>query len=150
VSLYEINRVVVTGRLTRDPELKQTSTGKSVCSIRIAVNKSVKDPQTGEWGDRPSFVNVTVWERIGENVARQCGKGDRILIEGELRWREWEHEGSKRQEIDIVAQKAIPMGRTDAAQSQQRPLAPAQAPAAGPWPGPDGFAPSGVDDDIPF
>lgn len=151
MSHFELNHCALTGNLTRDPELRSTAGGKSVCQIRIAVNDRTKNA-AGEWVDRPNFFDVTIWEGIGENVARQCSKGSKIIIEGKLRWSEWEAEGGKRQKVDIVAFKAIPIARNpqqEGGGGQQRP-APAAAPAGAPWAGPAGYEEKGIDDDIPF
>ncbi len=99
-----INRVVLTGNLTRDPELRSTPGGTSVCSLRVACNTRRKDP-SGEWVDKPNFFDVTVWGAQGENCAQYLSKGRPVAIDGRLEWREWEaKDGSgKRQSIDIVA-----------------------------------------------
>ena len=92
-----INTVVVTGNLTRDPELKQLQSGTSVCKLRIAVNSRRKD-QSGEWVDKPNYFDVTVWGAQGENCSTYLSKGRPVAIEGRLEWREWEgQDGNKRQ-----------------------------------------------------
>ena len=97
-----INRVVLTGNLTRDPELRSLQSGMSVCSLRIASNSRRKE--NGEWVDKPNYFSVTVWGAQGENCARFLSKGRPVAIDGRLEWREWENnEGQKRQGIDIVA-----------------------------------------------
>ena len=100
-----INRVVLTGNLTRDPELRSTPGGMSVCSLRIASNTRRKDNSTGEWVDKPNYFSVTVWGAQGENCARFLAKGRPVAIDGRLEWREWEAtDGSgKRQAVEIVA-----------------------------------------------
>jgi len=98
-----INRVVLTGNLTRDPELRTTQSGTSVCSLRIACNTRRKDA-SGQWVDKPNYFDVTVWGAQGENCARYLSKGRPVAIDGRLEWREWESpEGQKRQAIDIIA-----------------------------------------------
>ena len=98
-----INRVVMTGNLTADPELRSTPSGTAVCSLRIACNTRRKD-SNGEWVDKPNYFDVTVWGGQGENVARHLVKGRPVAIDGRLEWREWEtQEGSKRQAVDIIA-----------------------------------------------
>src|SRR5919202_292707 len=100
-----INRVVLTGNLTRDPELRSTPSGMPVCSLRIASNTRRKDNSTGEWVDKPNYFSVTVWGAQGENCARFLSKGRPVAIDGRLEWREWEEpEGHKRQAIDILAE----------------------------------------------
>jgi single-strand DNA-binding protein len=99
-----INRVVLTGNLTRDPELRSTQSGMSVCSLRIASNTRRKNQSTGEWEDKPNFFDVTVWGAQGENCARFLSKGRPVALDGRLEWREWEtQEGHKRQAVEIVA-----------------------------------------------
>ena len=100
--MNNINRVVITGNLTADPELRSTPSGTSVCNLRIACNTRRKDGE--EWVDKPNFFNVTVWGAQGENVARYLSKGRPVAIDGRLEWREWEaQDGSKRQAVDIIA-----------------------------------------------
>ena len=99
-----INRVVLTGNLTRDPELRSTQSGMSVCSLRIASNTRRKNQATGEWEDKPNFFDVTVWGAQGENCARFLAKGRPVALDGRLEWREWEDQnGNKRQNVEIVA-----------------------------------------------
>jgi single-strand DNA-binding protein len=99
-----INRVVVTGNLTRDPELRSLQSGTSVCELRIAVNSSRKD-ESGNWVDKPNYFNVKVWGAQGENCATYLSKGRPVAIDGRLDWREWEaNDGSgKRQSVEIIA-----------------------------------------------
>jgi single-strand DNA-binding protein len=99
-----INRVVLTGNLTRDPELRSLPSGMSVCSLRIATNTRRKDNSTGEWVDKPNYFDVTVWGRQGENAAQYLSKGRPVAVDGRLEWREWETpNGEKRQAVEIVA-----------------------------------------------
>lgn len=100
-----INRVVMTGNLTADPELRSLPSGTSVCKLRIASNTRRRNGSTGEWEDKPNYFNVTVWGAQGENAARYLTKGRPVAIDGRLEWREWEAEdGTKRQAIDIIAE----------------------------------------------
>jgi single-strand DNA-binding protein len=100
-----INRVVITGNLTADPELRSLPSGTSVCKLRVACNTRRKDNSTGEWVDKPNYFDVTVWGAQGENCARYLSKGRPVAIDGRLEWREWEsNEGQKRQGIDIIAE----------------------------------------------
>ncbi len=99
-----INRVVLTGNLTADPELRSLPSGTSVCSLRVACNTRRKNGSTGEWEDKPNYFSVTVWGAQGENAARFLSKGRPVAIDGRLEWREWEtQDGQKRQAIDIIA-----------------------------------------------
>jgi single-strand DNA-binding protein len=99
-----INRVVLTGNLTRDPELRSLPSGMSVCSLRIASNTRRKDNSTGEWVDKANYFDVTIWGRQGENAAQYLSKGRPVALDGRLEWREWEdQQGNKRQAVEIVA-----------------------------------------------
>lgn len=99
-----INRVVLVGNLTRDPELRTTPAGTPVCSMRVAVNDRVKDPGTGEWSDKPNYFNVSVFGAPAERYAQWLTKGRQIAIDGRLRWREWQaQDGQKREAVEIVA-----------------------------------------------
>lgn len=99
-----INRVELTGNLTRDPELRSTASGTSVLSFGVAVSDRVKNPQTGEWEDRPNFVDCTMWGKRAESVSRFLSKGTKVAIEGKLRWSQWEDKngGGKRSKLDVV------------------------------------------------
>ena len=108
-----INRVVLTGNLTRDPELRSTQGGTAVCSLRIASNTRRRDA-SGEWVDKPNFFDVTVWGAQGENCAQYLAKGRPVAIDGRLEWREWEDkQGNKRQSIDIIADSVQFLGSRD-------------------------------------
>jgi single-strand DNA-binding protein len=114
VAATNINRVVLTGNLTRDPELRSTASGMSVCSLRVASNTRRKNQATGEWEDKPNFFDVTVWGAQGENCARFLTKGRPVAIDGRLEWREWETpEGHKRQAVDIIADAVQFLGGRD-------------------------------------
>ena len=100
-----INRVIITGNLTRDPELRSLQSGMSVCSLRVACNTRRKNNQSGEWEDKPNYFDVTVWGRQGENAAQYLSKGRGVAIDGRLEWREWQdQQGNKRQSVDIIAE----------------------------------------------
>src|SRR3978361_1576202 len=88
-----INRVVLVGNLTRDPELRHTPSGMAVCSLRIAVNPRRKDSTSGQWTEKPNYFDITVWGNQGENCAQYLAKGRPVAIDGRLEWREWEAEG---------------------------------------------------------
>ncbi len=84
-----INRVVLVGNLTRDPELKHLPSGTALCSLRIAVNTRRKD-ESGQWTDKPNYFDVSVWGTQGESCAQYLAKGRPVAIDGRLEWREWE------------------------------------------------------------
>ena len=99
-----LNRVVLTGNLTRDPELRTTPNGTSVCKLRVSVNSRRKDSASGEWVDKPNYFDVTVWGAQGENCANYLSKGRPVAVDGRLEWREWEaQDGTKRQATEIIA-----------------------------------------------
>src|SRR3954451_19951675 len=110
-----INRVTITGNLTKDPELRSTGGGTSVCELRVAVNSRRKNSQTGGWEDKPNFFDVTVWGAQGENCANYLSKGRPVAIEGRLDWSEWEaKDGSgKRSKVEIVANSVQFLGSRD-------------------------------------
>jgi single-strand DNA-binding protein len=157
VAATNINRVIITGNLTRDPELRSTGSGMSVCSMRVACNTRRKDQSTGDWVDKPNYFDVTVWGAQGENCARFLSKGRPVAIDGRLEWREWQDkEGNTRQSIDIIADAVQFLGGRDDnggggngftprsdVPADTSDFAPAGAPAAG------GGSNAG-DDDIPF
>jgi len=152
-----VNSVVIVGNLTRDPELRATPSGTSVCSLRVAVNDRVKDPTTGEWGDKPNYFDVDVFGGQGERCAQYLARGRQVAVAGRLRWREWEtQDGQKRQAVSIVADNVQFIGPRDAgagggyggqpARTQAGPAFGESAPATPPG---DDFNETG-DDDIPF
>ena len=98
-----VNVVVITGNLTRDPELRHTGGGTPICELRVAVNSRRKD-QSGQWVDKPNYFDVTVWGAQGENCAQYLSKGRPVAVDGRLEWREWEdQQGNRRQAVDIIA-----------------------------------------------
>src|ERR1700734_4205886 len=99
-----LNVVVITGNLTRDPELRSLPSGTSVCDLRVAANPRRKNNASGDWEDKPNYFDVKVWGAQGENCARFLAKGRPVGVQGRLEWREWENqEGQKRQAVDITA-----------------------------------------------
>ena len=101
--MANINRVVLVGNLTRDPELRHTPSGTSVCGLRIAVNTRRKD-SSGQWTEKPNYFDITVWGQQGENCAQYLSKGRPVAIDGRLEWREWDaQDGTKRQAVEVIA-----------------------------------------------
>ena len=147
-----INVVAITGNLTKDPELRSTPNGTSVCKLRVAVNSRRKDGASGEWVDKPNYFDVTVWGAQGENCANYLSKGRPVAVQGRLDWREWEaQDGSKRQAVEIIADSVQFLGSREGGENGGR-FTPqsdvpadtadfAQAPVA---------SGSSTDDDIPF
>jgi single-strand DNA-binding protein len=107
-----VNRVVLVGNLTRDPELRHTPSGTPVCGLRVAVNTRQKDQATGEWGDKPNYFDVTVFGNQAESCSQYLAKGRQIAVDGRLNWREWEDKqtGQKRSAVDVVAESVQFLG----------------------------------------
>jgi single-strand DNA-binding protein len=104
MAYFSINRVVLVGRLTRDPELRSLPSGVSVCGLRIACSSSRKDAE-GDYHERPNYFDVSVYGGSAESVNRYMRKGSRVAIDGRLEWREWETaDQQKRQAVSIVAE----------------------------------------------
>ena len=144
-----INRVVLTGNLTRDPELNATSTGTSVCKLRLAVNTRRRDA-SGEWVDKPNYFDITVWGAQGENCAQYLSKGRPVAVDGRLEWREWEDkDGNKRQAIDVIADSVQFLGSRDGGENGGRFTPQSDVPADTADFQPAATSSSG-DDDIPF
>ena len=109
-----INRVVLIGNLTRDPDLRVLPSGTPVCHLRVACNR-LRRREEGAWEERPNFFDVTVFGTQAENVTRFVRKGRPIGIDGRLEWREWETpDQQKRQAVNIVADSVQFLGRPDA------------------------------------
>ena len=156
-----INRVVLTGNLTTEPELRNLPSGTSVCKLRVACNTR-RNGASGEWEDKPNYFDVTVWGAQGENCARYLSKGRPVAVDGRLEWREWQDkDGNNRQGIDIIADAVqfLSSPRDDAGSGggngfTARSDIPvdtndfATAPAGGGGGG--GSSSSAADDDIPF
>ncbi|WP_270242640.1 single-stranded DNA-binding protein [Collinsella tanakaei] len=155
-----INRVTISGNLTRDPELRATAGGTQVLSFGVAVNDRRRNPQSGEWEDYPNFVDCTMFGTRAEAVSRYLSKGSKVAIEGKLRYSSWERDGQRRSKLEVIVdeieflsrgqqgggqggygQPAYGQGGYDAAHMPApAPQAPAPVPPAG-----DVF-----DEDIPF
>ena len=142
-----INRVVLVGNLTRDPELRHTPGGTPVCSLRIAVNSRRKD-ESGQWVDKPNYFSISVFGNQAESCTQYLSKGRPVAIDGRLEWREWQaQDGAKRESVEVVADSVQFLGSRgdggDAGGGNQ--FVPAGA-------GSESSAdfPSAADDDIPF
>ncbi len=148
-----INRVVLTGNLTRDPELRSTGGGTSVCKLRIAVNTRRKDA-SGNWEDKPNYFDVTVWGAQGENCSTYLSKGRPVAIDGRLEWREWQaQDGTKRQSVEIIADSVQFLGSRDGAAAGGGNGFAAQSDVPADTSDFESTEPAGIaagDDDIPF
>jgi single-strand DNA-binding protein len=148
-----VNVVVITGNLTRDPELRHTGGGTAVCDLRVAVNTRRKD-QSGNWVDKANYFDVTVWGAQGENCANYLAKGRAVAIEGRLDWSEWEaKDGSgKRQAVRITANTVQFLGSKDGGTNGNRDEdgQGSFTPASDFEPAGAGAGGGGQEDDIPF
>jgi single-strand DNA-binding protein len=116
--MADINRVVLTGRLTRDVELRTIPSGTSVAQFGMAVNRRRKN-DAGEWVEEANFFNIVVWGRQGENCANYIHKGSPVAIEGRLQSRSWETEdGQKRNVVEVVADNVQFLGTREGGSSQ--------------------------------
>ena len=108
--MANINRVVLVGNLTKDPELRHTPSGTAVCSLRIAVNSRRRD-ESGQWVDKPNYFDVSIFGNQAESSAQYLSKGRPVGIDGRLDWREWEaQDGSKRQAVQVIAESVQFLG----------------------------------------
>jgi len=104
MATFTINRVVLVGRLTRDPELRALASGLSVCGLRLACNSSRRDPDGDGYIERPHYFDVSVYGPPADAVGTYTSKGSRVAVDGRLEWREWEAaDGQKRQAVSIAA-----------------------------------------------
>lgn len=127
-----MNSVSIVGRLTRDPELRTTPSGTDVCSLRVAVDRAGSKQDDGSIG--AGFFDVTLWGKTAQIASEHLSKGRQVAISGELRWREWEQDGVKRQAVDVNGRTLTFIGSRDGDGSSGG--------------GDGGF--SSADDDIPF
>ena len=97
-----INRVIISGNLTRDAEVRSTKNGSIVTGFGVAVNDRRKNQHTGEWEDWPNFVDCTIFGTRGEKLAAYLAKGTKVAIEGKLRYTSWDSDGQKRSKIEVV------------------------------------------------
>ena len=144
-----INRVNISGNLTRDPELRVTASGTQVLSFGVAVNDRRRNPQTGEWEDYPNFVDCTMFGTRAEAVRRYLSKGSKVAIEGKLRYSSWEKDGERRSKIGVIVDEIEFMSRAgrdgQEAMEQPHPSQPMMATAPAQPPMPDLYV-----EDIPF
>ena len=166
-----INRVNISGNLTRDPEMRATTTGTQILTFGVAVNDRRRNPQTGEWEDVPNFIDCVVFGNRAEPLSRFLTKGMKVAVEGKLRWSQWERDGQKRSKIEVIVDEIEFMSSRNAGQGGgyqggyqggnaggyqggnqggYQPM-PAQAPASAvPAPPAIDASSSVYDDDIPF
>ena len=146
-----VNRVILVGRLGKDPELSYLPSGQSVCKFSLATSRRYKD-KSGEWKEETEWHNIVAWAKLGELCAQHLKKGRQAYVEGQIRSHSWEdREGKKRTAVDIVVDSVVPLGSRgeESAGEPARTTAPVRAAAA-----PDEFGEPAsqeiTDDDIPF
>lgn len=145
-----INRVNISGNLTRDPELRQTPGGTPVLTFGVAVNDRRKNPQTGEWEDVPNFVDCVIFGNRAEPLSRFLAKGSKVAIDGKLRYSSWERDGQKRSKLEVVVDEVELMQQHGAAQPTQQPAQPAYQPTYSTPPARPAPPAEVYDEDIPF
>ena len=107
--MASVNKVVLIGNLTRDPELTQTASGAAVASFGLAVNRKYK--QGDEWKEDVCFVDITTWGNQAENSSKYLSKGSPVFVEGRLNFGSWEKDGEKRNKLDVVASLVLFLGK---------------------------------------
>ena len=154
-----INRVIISGNLTRDPELRSTQSGMDVMSFGVAVNDRRRNPQTNEWEDYPNFVDCTMFGNRARSLHQYLSKGTKVAIEGKLRWSQWERDGLKRSKLEVIVDELEFMSSRNSDSSSYggnqsyggNAGGYSPAPAAAPMAAPVVDASSSVyDEDIPF
>lgn len=104
--MRDVNSTVLSGRLTRDPELRALQSGTSVCNLSLAVNENYKE--NDEWKERPNYIDITIWGKQGENASKYLSKGSQVTVQGRLTQRSWEDDnGNKRSKVEVTAEVVI-------------------------------------------
>lgn len=103
----DVNRVTLTARLTREPEVRRTQSGTAIMAFGIAFNDRRKNAQTGEWEDQGNFADCVLFGARAESLANFLHKGSRVAIDGKLRWSQWEREGQKRSKLEITVDDLV-------------------------------------------
>ena len=148
MSGFDINTVTVSGNLTRDPEVRNLPSGQAVCSLRIAHNERFKDA-SGEWADRAAYFDVTVWSGLGEWMGRNLHKGQKVVVSGRLKWRQWDDkDGNKRYTTEIRGDRVVLLGSAGGGGGGRTPARVGASTSDEPMGGEPGS--ELTDDDIPF
>ena len=137
--IMSINRVVISGNLTRDPELRRTQTGLAVLSFGMAVNDRRRNASTGEWEDYANFVDCTLFGNRAESLSEILVKGMKVALEGKLRWSQWERDGQKRSKLSVIVDEIELPPRNHEEAAKEKVPEPQQSVGEGVY-----------DDDIPF
>ena len=141
-----INRVCISGNLTRDPELRATSGGTSVLDFGVAVNDRRKNQQTGEWEDYPNFVDCSLFGKRAESLSKYLSKGQKVTVAGKLHYSSWEKDGQKRSKLTVLVDDVEFMSRKEnGSQSDSQAPIPSAKPTKAQAPATEVY-----DEDIPF
>lgn len=114
-----INRVNISGNLTRDPELRVTAAGSSILTFGVAVNDRRRNPKTNEWENYPNFIDCVVFGNRAEPLQKFLAKGSKVAIEGKLRWSQWEKDGHKRSKIEVIVDECEFLSGSEAQRQPQ-------------------------------
>lgn len=142
-----INRVMISGNLTRDAEIRSTQSGMAILGFGVAVNDRRKNQQTGEWEDYPNFVDCTMFGTRGEKLQPYLTKGTKVAIEGKLRYSSWERDGQRRSKLEVIVDNVVTMTAQRQQQQGYQVAAPQQQYQAAQQPS---AYPDVYDEDIPF
>lgn len=153
-----LNRVSLSGNLTRNSELRYTQGGSAVLSFAIAVNERHKNAATGEWESRPNFVDCSMFGNRAQALAQYLTKGAKVALEGRLHYSSWTKDDERRSKLEVIVDEVEFMSRADGGQAQAPAAAPApvsQAAPAAAYAGGQpatlgGYAGEVYDEDIPF
>ena len=115
-----INRVNISGNLTRDPQMRATQSGTQILSFGVAVNDRRRNPQSGEWEDVPNFIDCVVFGNRADALQRFLTKGMKVAIEGKLRWSQWEKDGQNRSKIEVIVDEVEFMSGSKAQNQPQQ------------------------------
>ncbi|MEO8273388.1 MAG: single-stranded DNA-binding protein [Chloroflexota bacterium] len=148
------SKIQIVGNLGRDPELRYTPSGRPVTEFSVAVNQSTKNAQSGEWVEATDWFRVSIWGDRGERAAENLRKGNRVLVDGRFRTREYEaKDGQKRMSLEITADTVMPLDKREGAEGTFAGApggAPAGAPAGGTRPAGSGGYDDTEIDELPF
>lgn len=112
-----VNKVFLTGNLTRDPELKVTEGGTQVLNFGLAANERRHNAQTGEWEDYPNFFNCAVFGKRAEGLSKMLAKGVKVAVEGRLRYSTWMKDDERRSSVSVIVDELDPMSQARAAEA---------------------------------
>ena len=117
--MQDINQVNFTGNLTRDPDIRATAGGTQVMSFGVAVNDRHKNPKTGEWEDYPNFIDCTMFGLRAEALSRLLHKGQKVSVNGSLRYSSWERDGQRHSKLEVICNTVVFLSPKQQEQPQQ-------------------------------